>query len=153
MPKDIRLDAWRALLTAHSAVIDVLASEMEQETGLPIGWYDVLLHLHESDSGRLRMHELAESVLLSRPATTRFIDRIQQAGLVDRVADPDDGRGTFVVMTAEGRAAFARAAPLHLAGIRRLFTDRLTDGEAEVMLEALRRVVDGVRGGSGPDPR
>lgn len=148
MADDLRLDAWRALLTVHAAVVEVLADEMEAGTGLPLGWYEVLLYLHESDDGRLRMHELAESVLLSRSATTRFVDRMQQAGLVDREADPADGRGTFVVATPEGRKAFARAAPLHLAGIRRMFTDHLTDDEARVMLEALRRVLAGA-GGSG----
>ena len=153
MPDDIRLDAWRTLLTAHAAVIEVLAAEMEEQAGIPLGWYEVLLYLHESGDGRLRMHELADSLLLSRSAATRFVDRMQSKGLVEREADPDDGRGTLVSMTPAGREVFARAAPLHLAGIRRLFTDHLTDDEARVMLEALRRVIGGVGGGSGRDRR
>ncbi len=76
---------------------------------------------------------------------------MQAAGLVEREADPQDGRGTFVVMTGPGRDVFARAAPVHLGGIRRLFTDHLTDEEARVMRDALRRVLrelgDGVAGG------
>lgn len=151
MPDDLRLDAWRTLLTAHAAVVEVLAAEMEEREGIPLGWYEVLLYLHEAEGGRLRMHELAESLLLSRSAATRFVDRMQHAGLVDREADPQDGRGTFVVMTGPGRDVFARAAPVHLAGIRRLFTDHLTHEEARVMRDALQRVLgalgDGVAGG------
>ncbi|NIR40088.1 MAG: MarR family transcriptional regulator, partial [Actinobacteria bacterium] len=59
----------------------------------------VLLHLHEAPDGRLRMHELAGSLMLSRSAATRFVDRMEQAGLVTREACDTDRRGMFVVLT------------------------------------------------------
>ena len=142
---DPRLDAWRQLLTAHAEVVDVLERELREARGLPLSWYDVLLHLHESGEGRLRMHELAESLLLSRSAATRFVDRMQKAGLVTREACEADRRGTFVVMTEEGRAAFRTAAPIHLDGIRRHFTEHLDDGEARLLAGVLQRIADAAR--------
>jgi DNA-binding MarR family transcriptional regulator len=147
MSSDPRLDAWRTLLTAHAEIVDLLAAELREEHHLPLSWYEVLLHLRETDDGRLRMHELAESLLLSRSAATRFVERMEHAGLVERKACEDDGRGTFVVMTAHGRETFRRAAPTHLEGIRRHFSDRLTDEEAGVIAAALRRVLAGISSG------
>ena len=52
-----KMHAWRAFLTAHAEVIDALGKDLESAVGLPLTWYEVLLHLEESDGGRLRMHE------------------------------------------------------------------------------------------------
>jgi DNA-binding MarR family transcriptional regulator len=152
MPDDVRLDAWRMLLTAHAATIATLSAEMEEAHGIPLGWYEVLLYLHDAPQRRLRMHELADSLLLSRSAATRFVDRMQEAGLVERDTDPSDRRGTLVAMTRDGRRVFSKAAPTHLAGIRRHFTDHLDTDEAEVIAGAMRKVL-GIPGdvqGGGP---
>lgn len=142
---DARLRAWRLLLTVHAELIDVLAGEMADECdGLPLTWYEVLLLLYEAEAP-LRMHELADSLLLSRSATTRFVDRMVDAGLVAREAATADRRGVFVGLTARGREVFAAAAPRHLDGIRRHFSAHLTDHEAEVVAGALERVLAAVR--------
>ena len=138
---DPKLRAWHLLLTVHSELIEVLEREMAEESGgLPLTWYEVLLLLYEAQ-GRLRMHELAESLLLSRSATSRFVDRMVEAGLLVREASTEDRRGVFVLLSDEGREVFAGAAPRHLAGIRRHFASHVTDEEAEAMVEALERVL------------
>ena len=132
------------MLTAHAELIDRLAKEMESSTGLPLNWYEVLLYLREAPDERLRMHQLAESLLLSRSAATRFVDRMQEAGLVERIPCMVDGRGTNVTLTDAGRRAFAEAAPIHLEGIRRHFADVLTSDEAatlEGIMVKLRRAL------------
>lgn len=139
-----KLRAWRTFLTAHSAVIDALSKDLESAVGLPLTWYEVLLHLRESDDGRLRMHELAESLLLSRSAATRFVDRMEAGGFVSRESCATDGRGTLVAMTDHGRDVFRRAAPVHLAGIDRYFASNITSEEAIHLTESLRRVLDGL---------
>jgi DNA-binding MarR family transcriptional regulator len=140
-------------LTAHARVVDHLSRELEDHTELPLAWYEVLLYLREAPTGRLRMHELAESLLLSRSAATRFVDRMVDAGLVRRTVCDSDRRGMFVEATELGIAEFRAAAPVHLAGIADHFTDLLTDEEAAVMAKALRRVaVAAVDGESAPVP-
>lgn len=135
-----QLAAWRSLLIAHAEIIDRLGKEMEAETRLPLSWYEVLLYLREAEGQRLRMKELADSLLLSRSAATRFVDRMEQAGLVERVECPSDRRGTFVAMTGKGFAAFERAAPIHLRGIEEHFAVYLSDEEAAQLASLMGRL-------------
>ncbi|HSG79786.1 MAG TPA: MarR family transcriptional regulator [Acidimicrobiia bacterium] len=144
---DVKLTAWRNLLRAHAELVDALARELAEEHDLPISWYDVLIHLAEAPDRQLRMHELAESLLLSRSAATRFVDRMEKAGLVRREVCPTDRRGMFVVLTEEGRRRLREAAPTHLDGVARLFSANVTDEEAEVIAASLARVADTVRSG------
>lgn len=131
---------WRAVLEAHRNVVKVLTEEMDEATGLPLAWYEVLLHLEESERGRLRMHELADLTLLSRSAVTRFVDRMETADLVERVTCPEDGRGLELVMTDDGRELFTKAGRVHLAGIKQHFLALLNDDEAATIREAMARV-------------
>lgn len=139
------LGPWRALLQAHAVVVDVLSREMEAATGLPLGWYEVLLYLQESPQGRLRMHELADSLLLSRSAVTRFVDRMEAAGLVERVSCPSDRRGLELVMTDAGRSQFQKAGRVHLRGIKEHFSSLLTDEETAVLEGAMVKILQAVK--------
>ncbi len=143
------VDPWRALLRAQTAVLDRLAGEMEAEVGLPLAWYEVLLHLQESPTGRLRMHELADSLLLSRSAATRFVDRMEAASLVERVRCPSDRRGLELMMTVSGRKMFLEAGRVHLRGIREHFATHITPDEAAVLTQAMARVLTAA--GTSPD--
>ena len=132
--------AWRAFLGAHAAVTSKLSVELKDAHDLPLTWYDVLVQLEEA-GGSLRMHELAARLLLSRSATTRFVDRLERAGLISRQACPSDRRGTFVVLTDTGRDQLRTAAPDHLDGVRRVFAVPLSEDQLEVLAEALEKLV------------
>lgn len=135
-------------LTAHARVLDHLGRELEEATELPLTWYEVLLYLREAPEGKLRMHELADSLLLSRSAVTRFIDRMADAGLVQRTVCDSDRRGTFVEATVRGSELFRSAAPVHLEGIAEHFTRFITDDEAAVIADAMARIAEAARPGS-----
>lgn len=138
--------AWRAFLTAHARITDVLARELREGTELPLTWYDVLVQLSEAPERRLRMQELADRVLLSKSGLTRLIDRMQQDGYVTRYPCEDDRRGTFAQMTDEGYATIRRAAPTHMEGIVDHFADLVTDEEADVLADVLGRIVERLTG-------
>jgi len=144
-PRDGQLAAWRSLLEAHAAVTELLARELEDERGLPLAWYEVLLQLATAPGGRLRMQDLAQSVLLSKSGLTRLVDRMERDGLVSRERCPSDRRGTFAVLTSKGRTAFRRAAPVHLRGIQDHFAGHLDGDEAEVLHAVLARVAGAAR--------
>ncbi len=131
---------WRTFLRAHTHTMRELERELLAETGMPIGWYDVLLQLAEAPERRLRMAELADRVLLSRSGLTRLIDRLQAEGLVRREPSPDDARGTYTVLTEEGMARLRKAAPVHLAGINANWLAHFTDDELRELGDLLRRV-------------
>jgi DNA-binding MarR family transcriptional regulator len=135
-----RLAAWRGFLVAHRRLLDRLADELDEARGLPLGWYDVLVNLSEADGGRLRPTELAERVLISASGLTRLVDRMAEAGLVARERCPTDRRGSFVVLTADGRRTLEEAAPVHLDGIARHFAAHLDDEEAAVLRRAFARI-------------
>jgi DNA-binding MarR family transcriptional regulator len=125
----LELDAWRGFLRTHAALSRELDAELAREHDLPLGSYEVLLFLADSPAGRMRMAELADSVLLSRSGLTRMVDRMERQGLVRREPCPGDARGLNAVITDAGRERFTAARRTHLAGVRRRFLDRLSDGE------------------------
>ncbi len=145
-----RMAAWRGFIEAHAHVLARLATELQEEQGIPLVWYDVLVHLSEADCHQLRMHELADRVLLSQSGLTRLVDRLEAEGLVERVRCSEDGRGLFAQLTPAGLGTLRTTYPTHLRGVREWFTDLLTDDEAEALARALTRIGDHARPPAGP---
>lgn len=135
-----RIGAWAALLRVHAAVVPKLERALGG-TGLPLSWYDVLLVLNAAPGRRLRMTELGTQVVLSRERVSRVVGELERAGLARREPNPDDGRSSFAVLTAEGRSRLRAAAPTYLAAIERHYASHLTDQEVRVLTRALGRVL------------
>jgi DNA-binding MarR family transcriptional regulator len=141
------LRAWRGLLRVHAALAKSLDADLEREHGLPLSSYEVLVVLHDAEGRRMRMCDLATSVVLSRSGLTRLIDRLERDGLVVRVACPGDARGAFATLTPAGREKLLAARGTHLRGVRRLFLDLLAEDEQDLLGEVWERVL-AARGGS-----
>lgn len=137
-----QLEAWRAFLSGYRALIDVLEDELKCAQGLPLTWYDVLAQLHDAPGNRLRMKELAGSIMLSKSGLTRVVDRLVGADLVARESCPSDRRGYEAVLTSAGRQAFEGAFPVHLEGIERHFSRHLTDDEARALSRTLAKLMN-----------
>ncbi|MEO7198548.1 MAG: MarR family transcriptional regulator [Solirubrobacterales bacterium] len=150
MPKTLdknRLDprelaAWRGFLITHSQVIGALDEELEREHGLPLGSYEVLLHLAGSDGHSLRMGQLADHLLLSRSGLTRLVDRLARRGLVERHSCPSDRRGTYARLTADGLRRFEEAQPTHLRGVREHFIAHIPVRDLERLAAIWDRVLE-----------
>ena len=141
----VHMAAWRSFIEAHARVLTRLSRELQEEESLPLTWYDVLVQLSEAEGHRLRMQDLADRVVLSQSGLTRLVDRLQRAGLVERVRCAEDGRGLFAQLTPDGFAALRRTYPTHLRGVREWFADALTPEEAELLGRALGRVASNAR--------
>lgn len=141
------------MLEVHAAVTRELDAEMRTARGLSLSAYEVLMFLGDAPAHRLRMSELADSVLLSRSGCTRLVDRLVALGYVVRCADGSDGRGLYAEITEAGSAALHAARATHLAGVRRVFVDRLSVAELTALGGIWDRLGDGTggRSGSGPD--
>ena len=140
------LAAWRGFLRTHAALVRELDRELELAHGLPLNQYEVLLMLSNSECGRLRMNDLADSVLLSQSGLTRLVDRLERRGLVARERCEDDRRGLHAQITDAGRAKLAEARCTHLAGVRSRFVERFDEQELGQLATAWERVSPGSTG-------
>jgi DNA-binding MarR family transcriptional regulator len=138
-PKPERLRCWRLFFESAMALLDVLDSELQSAVGIPQRWYDVLIHTEESPDG-VPMTELADRILYSKSGFTRVIDRMEEAGLVERVRPPNDRRSILVVMTEKGRKKLQSARRHHRDGIQRHFSQHLTDADVKALTRALEKV-------------
>src|SRR5439155_25054394 len=97
-----RVNAWHAFLTAHKALETILTRDLENACGLPLTWFDVLAQLRNAPAERLTMTQLAGAILFSKSGLTRLIDRMEAAGLVQRLAYPGDRRSLHLALADAG---------------------------------------------------
>jgi len=138
--------AWAVLLTAHAALIEKIEAALARAKLPPLAWYDVLWELEKAEGGRLRMHELARRIVLSRSNLTRLADRLEDAKLIARADTPHDRRGYHCVITRAGLAKREKMWPVYKAEIERLFSRHISVEEARTIGEALARAVKAARG-------
>jgi len=142
---DPKSHAWAVLLTAHATLIERIEVALADAKLPPLGWYDVLWELEKTGGGRLRMHELARRVVLSRSNLTRLADRLEDAKLIGREDSLHDRRGYDCVITRAGLAMRKKMWPVYKGEIERLFSRYVTVDEARTIGDALGRAVKAVR--------
>ena len=135
--------AWQGLLRAHAGLVKALDAELERAHGLGLSSLEVLLRLDGAPERRMRMCDLAESVLLSRSGLTRLVDRLERDNRVARDSCPQDARGSFAVLTESGAQIVAVARATHIAGVRRHFLGRFSAAELDSLRGFLGRLADG----------
>jgi DNA-binding MarR family transcriptional regulator len=133
---------WRSWLTASTVLPEQLSRELQEQHGLTITDYEILVRLSENESNAIRMSDLATQTLMSRSRLSHQIDRMESAGLVSREVSPDDRRGQLAVLTSAGMKAIVAAAPDHVEGVRKHFVDLLTDAEYKALGSALKNIAD-----------
>lgn len=132
----------RLLRAAHLADRE-LARGLEGH-GLQSGWFDVLAALRRA--GRpyaLNPTDLMAATMLSSGGITKRLDRLAEAGLIERRPDPADRRGTLVRLTRKGRSVIDRALEAHLANEERLLL-ALAPGDQRRLDRLLRRLLGGL---------
>jgi len=129
-------NAWEALLSAHAVLMKQFAAE-DNWADVSMREYDVLYTLSKCPEP-VRMSELNRHVLLSQPALSRLVDRLAERGLVERCADPADGRGVRLSLTEAGRAVQRQVGRRHARGVARAMTAGLDPAELR-QLEAICR--------------
>jgi DNA-binding MarR family transcriptional regulator len=132
--------AWVGLLRAHARAVAQVSRDLEARCGIPLTWFDVLFQLSCAPYERLRMHELAGALLLSKSGLTRLVDRIEEAGLVARAAIPGNRRSLHVQLTLAGRELQHKARPIVQEIVAEHFGRHLTDAELATLRDALVRI-------------
>lgn len=112
------MKAWRNFVSAFGPLMEAFGRDLEPH-GLTLGDYEVLVHLSEADERRMRMCDLAEALRLSPSGLTRRLDGLVRHGLVDRRSCAGDRRVMHAHLTDAGFDLMMRAAPDHVASVRR----------------------------------
>jgi DNA-binding MarR family transcriptional regulator len=115
--------------------------DTHERSGLAGESFDVLASLRRSGRPyQLSPTQLYREMMLTSGAMTSRVDRLEEAGLVSRRADPQDRRGTLVRLTAKGKALIDAATTEHVANERRLLTG-LSEREQLALAELLRKLL------------
>ena len=141
---DPLVEAFGMFLETHNELLHAVARPLEKQD-LAVPWLGVLIRLARSPEQRLRMSQLARDMTISTSGLTRLIDRIERAGHVRREACSEDRRGLHAVLTPEGLAVVAEAAPTHLEDLRVILGNALDDDELAQLTGLLRKVRDHIR--------
>jgi DNA-binding MarR family transcriptional regulator len=129
---------WRRWLTLNARLSATLHKELHDDAGLSMPDYEVLVHLTDNPQGRIRVTDLARLLQWERSRVSHHTTRMERRHLVQRLECAEDGRGAFIVITPQGRAAIEQAAPGHVTTVRRLIFDALTPDE----IDALATITD-----------
>ncbi|MFJ2028241.1 MarR family winged helix-turn-helix transcriptional regulator [Streptosporangium sp. NPDC087985] len=117
---------WRAFLAASQLVQEELDRQLQRDSGMPHAYYAVLVKLSEAPDRMLRMSELATEVNSSQSRLSHAVARLEERGWVRREPCAADRRVSWAVLTDEGFAVLAAAAPGHVEAVRQSLFDRLT---------------------------
>lgn len=133
--------AWRALQFMQMRLEGELARQLAAGSGLSYPDYLVLVALTDSPDGRLRLFELGEVLGWEKSRLSHHIARMAGRDLVRKEKCESDRRGAYVVVTPQGRTEIEAAAPGHAAAVRRLFIDRLSADQLDLIGDAAEHVL------------
>ncbi len=121
--------------------------------GLTLWQYDVLAALRRSGPPfTLSPTQLMNVVILTSGAMTNRIDRLEQAGLIERRDEPSDGRGVRITLTRKGRQLVDRATRGRLENARRI-VHFFTPAEQKQFASLLRRTLASITKASTHDAK
>ena len=134
--------AWRRLLRMTSQLNARANRLLQEEYGISLADYEVLVALSEAPESQLRVFEVADALAWEQSRVSHQLARMQRRGLITREGCATDARGAFAVLTTAGRAAIERAAPAHVEQVRQLVFDELSHEQVSALTEITTRVLD-----------
>lgn len=142
---------WRQWLAANRGLEVALGAQLHAGSSLSMPDYEVLVVLSEADDERMRMTALADLMGWERSRLSHHLTRMDRRGLIERLSCPTDARGQFVHLTDLGRDRIGRAAPGHVAAVRRHVFDALTPGD-QAALDAITAKIIATLSAGTPEP-
>jgi DNA-binding MarR family transcriptional regulator len=137
--------AWRGLLRMTSQLNARMNRQLQDDYGVSLADYDVLVVLSEAPAARLRVFEIADALAWEQSRVSHQLARMQRRGLIAREECQSDARGAFAVLTEAGRAAIERAAPAHVETVRQLVFDGLSRDQVAALVAITSDVLERLR--------
>lgn len=129
-------DTWRRLDHA-------LDQAVQHGAGISVPEFEILIGLQREPDHRLRVRDIASGIGWEKSRVSHQVTRMVARGLVERADCPTDGRGSWVVMTTDGRRAVLAGIRAHTAALERLFW-RPVAGDADTLRSVSERVQDAI---------
>lgn len=140
---------WRRWLAVQAGLPAALHRQLQEDSGLSLPDFDVLVQLTDQPDGRMRVSALAAELQWERSRLSHHVKRMEARGLVRREECDDDGRGWFVLVTDQGREAIVAAAPSHVREVRELVFEDLSAEELALLDRLTTKVLTRLDGRLG----
>jgi DNA-binding MarR family transcriptional regulator len=137
---------WRRFLAATQLINEALDRQLQREANMPHAYYVILVRLSETPGRAMRMSELAAQAQCSQSRLSHAVARLEERGWVRRERAASDRRGNLAVLTDEGYAALAAAAPGHAEEVRRALFDVLKPEQVRELDEICSAIVSAADG-------
>lgn len=134
------------LVRAETRLYNAVDDRVRREAGTGLGRHEILEYLGRH--AQRRVHDVANEFAITVGAASKAIDRMVDAGLCVRTANPADGRSSFLVLTDSGRRLVEETAPL----VRDEASERLRAALTPQDLDTLARVLATLRASLEIDP-
>ncbi|MEU3274016.1 MarR family transcriptional regulator [Saccharomonospora sp. NPDC006951] len=138
---DTEMVAWRSYIVSTFMLRQRLHRELAERHDVSLIDYEVLVCLSSTKDGRMRMTELASMLGSTKSRLSHQVGRMEVAGYLRRVKDPEDRRGVTAELTEAGAELLRTAAPTHVEGVRAHLIDLMTTEEQLTMGRAFSRVL------------
>jgi DNA-binding MarR family transcriptional regulator len=141
--------AWRAFVDARHRV-GVHINRGLQRSGLSGADYEVLALLSAHDEDRMSARDLSTTLGWEKSRLSHQLRGMEKDGLISREPNPNDARSTMVCLSSAGRTVIEKAAPGHVADVRRSFIDLLTPAELDQLTVLHERILQNLATDEGP---
>lgn len=125
--------AWRDWLFGGFKIVGELGAHLQQHAGISASQFHILVTASEGPAEGIPMGELSVSLLLPPSSVTYQVGKLAEDGWVRVARDATDARSRRVQLTDEGLVRLQTAAGLHVEEVRRVFFDKLTSEEVEIL--------------------
>jgi DNA-binding MarR family transcriptional regulator len=136
--------AWRNYVEATVMLFDELDRQLQRDSGMPHGYFEILVRLSEKDDRTMRMSELANATRSSRSRLSHAVARLEERGWIKRSDCATDRRGQLAELTETGMQALRDAAPGHVETVRTYMIDRLSDEQIAQLGDIAETIVNGL---------
>lgn len=139
---DVEDAAWRGVRRLNVLTLAAISRDLQRDSQLSDADYEVLTGLTESSDDHCRFGDLVAATRWSTSRLSHHLERMQQRKLIERRPSDADARGSVVVLTALGRTTIERAAPHHVASVRRHLFDCLDAEQTAQLADIVSAILD-----------
>jgi DNA-binding MarR family transcriptional regulator len=135
---------WREFIWMRRRLDLALERQLQRDSDISGADYEILASLFGTPEHRLRVRELGDRLGWEKSRVSHQLTRMEKRSLVQRLECATDARGTWVVITVDGKRTILSAMRQHRAAIRKVFLDVLEPHEQASLLAISGRILSAI---------